>query len=222
MLLPLQILVNLRAGGAASITGTLSATLDGITFAASGSVGHSGTLAATLDGVVPAFTGTTGHTGTLAITLDDAVAALSGTSGHSGTLAIALDGVDVSASATLFHQSEERNSGGFETQAERKRRTPEELKAQRIALGILPAEVAAVANKIAQKAIRKATERQEPDVIDWVSHADQQALYERQMRLEMARRNQVWEAAYAALFDLAVQEALQAEEETILMLMLEL
>lgn len=101
-------------------------------------------------------------------------------------------------------------------------KTAEEIKAERIALGIIPEEVAAVANKIARKVIRTATVRQVPDVMEWIAHDEQQALYERQMRLEMARRNQAWEAAYARLLDLALQELLQAEEEAILMLLLEL
>jgi hypothetical protein len=116
--------------------------------------------------------------------------------------------------------SEEQYSGGYATLPERRKRTPEELKAERIALGILPADVAKAANVIAKQAITTATEQRAPDVLEWLDQRNDE--YEQALRAEMAQYEQEWATAYRNLVAMAVQEALQIEEETILMLMMEL
>ena len=101
-------------------------------------------------------------------------------------------------------------------------KTAEEVKAERIALGIIPADVAAVVNKVARKAIKTATVKNVADVMEWAGQDDQRLLYERQIRLAIARRNQEWQDEYTRLFDMAVMEFMQAEEEAIVLLMFEL
>lgn len=61
-----------------------------------------------------------------------------------------------------------------------------------------------------------------PDVLGWALQVEQQALYDRQFRLEMARHKQVWDAAYQRLFEIAIQEALLSEEEAVMLMMFEL
>lgn len=76
----MSLLLALTAGGGAgSVSGTLEATLDGVTVASSGTVGHTGTLAATLDDVTVSSSGVVGHVGTSAITLDGIAFSASGT-----------------------------------------------------------------------------------------------------------------------------------------------
>ena len=104
----------------------------------------------------------------------------------------------------------------------RRWKTKAQIRQQRLDLGIIPEAVAEIAVKVAKKAIKRATVERQPDVVEWVQDDAQQALYERQMRMELARHQQVWNAAYSKLFELAVIESLQQEEEVILMLMHEL
>lgn len=66
----LLLLLKSAAGGPASITGTLTATLDTINSTASGTLGHVGTLSATLDDITSTASGTSGNTGSLTATLD--------------------------------------------------------------------------------------------------------------------------------------------------------
>lgn len=87
-------------------------------------------------------------------------------------------------------------------------------------LGILPLAVAQIANEVAQRAINAATERKEPDVVAWAAKAEQQAMYEKQMRRAMKNEQQMWQDAYNQIFDLAVQELLQQEEEMAILLLL--
>lgn len=94
---------NLKASSGSN-TGTLSATLDTLTSAASGVVGHSGASAVTLDSVSIAFSGVIGHSGTSAITLDGVSVSASGSVAGSvaitGDLAITLDGIAFDATSS--------------------------------------------------------------------------------------------------------------------------
>jgi hypothetical protein len=86
----------------------------------------------------------------------------------------------------------------------------------------IPEPVVKIVTKIARKAIQNAAGRTESDVLEWITQQEQQALYERQLRMELSREKQRWEEAYAKIFAIAVQEALLAEEELVLLLLLEL
>lgn len=72
---------ELLDSGGTAITGTMAATLAGVSFAGSGTLGHGGSIAFTLDGITASFSGVSGHTGTLAATLDSILFSASGTAG---------------------------------------------------------------------------------------------------------------------------------------------
>jgi len=232
------------SGTGAAGTVTAVGTSPDATVAISGveGTGQAGTVTATGGASVSitgisgtAAAGTTAATGAANVSIagvegSGAVGDVIASAPASGDATVAIEGVsgtgqvgDVSASAS---SETAQGFGGWARLQIRPRKSDEELKAEltaeRIALGILPAPVAKIANKIAQKAIRAATEVKAPDVLAWAQQAEQQALYERQLRLELSRSKLIWDSAYQRLFEIAVQEALQAEEEMILFLMTEL
>lgn len=139
--------------------------------------------------------------------------------------AYGLDGVDADLDVTATDDSGGAR-GFYWTRA--KTKSHKRIEAERISLGILPddsvmgilpAPVAKIVAKVAQKAIRQATAAKAPDVVDW---AAKQAIFDGQIRQEMQRKKQIWDKAYEHVFLIAVQEALQAEEDAVLMLMMEL
>jgi len=93
--------------GAASPSGTLVKTLDGVVLTSSGtsSAGATGTLTSTLDAATLASTGTVGSgvTGTVSVTLAAATLSASGTlaAGLSGTVTRTLDNASLSSSGTV-------------------------------------------------------------------------------------------------------------------------
>jgi hypothetical protein len=110
-------------------------------------------------------------------------------------------------------------SGGFVPF--RRRKSAKEIEQERIRLGIIPATVAQVVTKAAQDAVAQATQQREPDVVKWAE--DNEAMYQRQIRRDIARSNMVWDKAYRRLFEIALHDALMQEEETVIhMLMHEL
>jgi len=100
---------TVSGGGPASITGTLSSTLDSITTAIQGSLGHTSTLSVSLDTISVTGSGVLNHTGTSTSTLDDVVVTFSGavdTAGSvSGTMAFTLDSIAFSSAGNLSHST---------------------------------------------------------------------------------------------------------------------
>lgn len=94
-------------GGPASITGTLTSTLDSINTNFVASIGHSGTSTTTLQDISATISGTVGHVGNLAITLDSVNATFSGSvsaaGSVSGTVAFKLADIVASASGAIGH-----------------------------------------------------------------------------------------------------------------------
>ena len=84
-----------------SVTGTLSATLDSVSVAATASIGHPGTLAVTLDSISVAASATVGHTATLAATLGSIDVLINATGGQLATMAVTLDSINVSMSGSI-------------------------------------------------------------------------------------------------------------------------
>ena len=134
-------------------------------------------------------------------------------SGEAGVLALFGSAPSVSISSTV----EERPSGGFNAGSFHHAFKHEDRKRR---LGLIPQEVVEIANEVAQRAIDVATERKEPDVLAWIDRAEQQATYEKQMRRAMKNEQQMWQDAYNQIFDLAVRELLQQEEEAAILLLL--
>lgn len=99
----MSLLLALTAsGGAGSVTGTLTLTLEGVAVTGSGTLGHSGTLAVTLDTISATLNAVVGHSGSLGAPLGDVTVSASGTvSGGSvaitGDLATTLDDIAFSA-----------------------------------------------------------------------------------------------------------------------------
>jgi hypothetical protein len=91
------------------------------------------------------------------------------------------------------------------TDSQYRRKTPEQVKQERINLGIIPPEVEKIVVKIAKTAIKKAAATQ-TSAIDII--LKQQAEYEKKLRIELARHQQVWDSAYRRLFEIAVYEAI--------------
>jgi hypothetical protein len=109
-------------------------------------------------------------------------------------------------------------SGGFVPF--RRRKSAKEIEQERIRLGIIPATVAKVVTKAAQDAVAQATQQREPDVVKWAE--DNEAMYQRQIRRDIARSNMVWDKAYRRLFEIALHDALLEEETVVYLLMEEL
>jgi len=101
-----------------------------------------------------------------------------------------------------------------------RRKSAKEIEQERIRLGIIPATVAQVVTKAAQDAVAQATQQREPDVVKWAE--DNEAMYQRQIRRDIARSNMVWDKAYRRLFEIALHDALLEEETVVYLLMAEL
>ena len=100
----------------------------------------------------------------------------------------------------------------------RTRKTAKEIEKERIRLGIIPEAVAKVVVKAAQNAIDQATQQREPDVVGWAE--DNEAMYQRQIRRDIARSDMVWDKAYKRLFEIALHDALIQEEEAVIHLLM--
>ena len=232
------------ASGTTTVVGTSATTNANDTSNASGSVGNActGTVAVTNANDTSSASGTTTVTGTSAKTNANDSSAASGTTtvvgaaaatnaADTSTAAGYVGGITGTAAATNRNDTalargvgpSVEGGGGHLVHGWQRRKTRKQIDEERIALGIIPAPVAKIAEKIARKAIRKAEEQSAPDVLAWAALQEQQATYERQMRAEMARQNQVWEAAYTRLIKIAIEEKLQAlrdDEESAILLLL--
>ena len=132
---------------AGPVSGTVAATLDPSTLAASGTTTVTGTVAATLAPSTLAASGTTTITGTLAVTLADSTLASSGDveSGSTGTLAVTLDPSTLAASgdAGAPPQDDHNPGGGSRTfvglpvKPPRPKKIDEELEAMLVSLLLL-------------------------------------------------------------------------------------
>ena len=116
----------------------------------------------------------------------------------------------------------ETPSGGYFDYGVKRRKTAAQIKRERIKLGIIPPEVERLVRKVAEKAITKATEGQQNDILEWAIQEAQKELYERQIRNALSRSNLEWDRIYQKLFEISIMEALQDEEDIILLLMMEI
>lgn len=233
------------ASGTTTVVGSSATTNAADTSSASGSVGNActGTVAVTNAADTSSAAGTTTVKGSSARTNANDSSAASGTTTVLGTVA-ATNSADTStaagyvgsitgtAAATNLNDTalargvgpSVDGGGGHLVHGWQRRKTRKQIEEERIALGIIPAPVAKIAEKIAAKAIQKAVEQREPDVLAWVAEREQQATYARQMRTEMARQNQAWDRAYERLIQLAIEERIQNdrdnEEDEVLLLLL--
>lgn len=133
-----------QAFGGSTLSQSLDATLDGITFAATQTVGNAKiqALDAALDGVTVAISQTLSHSQALAATLDGITVEINQSAAPSNkdqSLAVVLDGIQVAIAqagpaADIF-------GGGFFTQSLRRKLFEDELRAK---LKKLPDEVAEV------------------------------------------------------------------------------
>lgn len=200
--------------GPVTITGDLAATDSADSFAVSGDIDHAGSLNATDVADSFAAYGEIEHVGTLTATDGEDTAVFVGDNCHVGDLAA----TEPSDSCGIYGYVDKAFQGGgwfgYGYGLSRRGRTEDEIRKERIRLGILPPEVEQAVTKAVETAVAK---REEPD-----EAIDLQAA-ENALRADLARMDrQVTDAIRRLLYLEYARIEQEYEEAQIVMLLFDM